>query len=94
MTLRGPLKLIEKYGFFDFTKIVAERTLNRLTGNAASRFFYRRALKTGAVYFGEHLGARQGVLRRHFYMYSLASREVRGRAAPFGREAMNNCGCG
>jgi len=83
VTLRGPLKLIEKYGFFDFTKIVAERTLNRLTGHAVSRFFYARAMKTGAVYFGEHLGARQGVLRRHFFMHSLACREVQGGSDPF-----------
>jgi len=83
VNLLGPLRLIEKYGFFDFTKIVAERGLNQLTGNAVSRFFYGRAMKTGAVYFGEHLGARQGVLRRHFFMYSLACEEVKRGAGPF-----------
>lgn len=56
---------------------MVERTANRLTGHAASRFFYRRAMKSGSVYFGEHLGARQGVLRRHFFMYRLACRELR-----------------
>jgi len=80
---RAALKLIEKYGFFDFTKIVLERSLNRLTRHAVSRFFYDRAMTTGAVYFGEHLGARQGVLRRHFFMYSLACREVQRGNGPF-----------
>src|SRR6185436_1450525 len=68
--------LIDNYGLLDLSKIVAERFLDRLTAGAVSRFFFERAMDTGHVYFGEHLGARQGVLRRHFFMYRLASLEV------------------
>ncbi|HEX4997338.1 MAG TPA: class I SAM-dependent methyltransferase [Terriglobia bacterium] len=76
MALRAYAGLVRKYGALDFSKIVAERILRRLTGGALSAVFFRRAMKSGVVYFGEHLGARQGVMRRHFYMYSLACQEI------------------
>jgi predicted O-methyltransferase YrrM len=84
MPLVAYLKLIQKYGSIDFGKIVVERALDRLTAGAVSRFFFQRAMSAGHVYFGEHLGARQGVLGRHFFMYQLASREAaRGEDNPF-----------
>jgi cephalosporin hydroxylase len=77
MALRSYLGLIRKYGFLDFSKIAVERILRQVTGGAVSAFFCDRAMQNGYVYFGEHLGARQGVLQRHFFMYRLACDEVR-----------------
>jgi len=77
MALRSYLGLIRKYGVLDFSKIAVERMMRQITGGAVSAFFCGRAMQNGHVYFGEHLGARQGVLQRHFFMYRLASAEVR-----------------
>jgi len=71
------LGLIRKYGLIDLSKIAAERILRRATGGAVSAFFFERAMHGGYVYFGEHLGARQGVLGRHFYMHRLACQEMK-----------------
>jgi len=79
MALRSYLGLIRKYGALDFSKIAMERLLRGLTGGAVSAFFCERAMQNGYVYFGEHLGARQGVLQRHFFMHRLACDEVRRR---------------
>lgn len=65
------LKVIEKYGFLDFAKICAEQIAGKISGGAINRYFYRSALESKNVYFGEHLSARQGVLRRHFFMTQL-----------------------
>jgi predicted O-methyltransferase YrrM len=75
--LSAYIGLFRKYGALDFSKVAAERLLSRLTGGASSAFFYQRALAGGRVYFGEHLGARQGVTRRHATMFELASNEIR-----------------
>jgi len=77
MVIRSYLGLIRKYGFLDFSKIALERILRFVTGGAVSAFFCERAMQYGHVYFGEHLGARQGVLQRHFFMYRLGCDEVR-----------------
>lgn len=74
--------LIRTYGLLELTRILAARGLDRLSAGAAGRFFFRRAMRAGCVYFGEHLGARQGVLRRHSYMYRLARQEVARHDAP------------
>jgi hypothetical protein len=79
MALRSYLGLVRKYGVLDFSKVVMERALRRVTGGAVSSFFFERAMQHGQVYFGEHLGARQGVLQRHFFMYKLACNEVRSK---------------
>jgi hypothetical protein len=83
MSLRSYIGLVQKYGLIDFSKIAAERLLRQVTRGAVSAFFFKRAMRNGQVYFGEHLGARQGVLQRHFYMYRLACNEVQNGVHPF-----------
>jgi predicted O-methyltransferase YrrM len=83
MSFRSYIGLVQKYGIADFSKIAAERFLRQVTRGAVSAFFFKRAIRNGQVYFGEHLGARQGVLQRHFFMYRLACREIRNGSRPF-----------
>src|SRR4029453_3599370 len=84
MALRSYLGLIRKYGVLDFSKIAVERIVRQVTRGAVSAFFCERAMQNGYVYFGEHLGARQGVLQRDFFMYPLCCRQVRrGDSPPF-----------
>ena len=84
MAVRSYLGLVRKYGLLDFSKIAVERIVRRITGGAVSAFFCERAMQNGYVYFGEHLGARQGVLQRHFFMYRLACNEMsRSDSHPF-----------
>ena len=66
--LKRYTELLSRHSILGFFRIVLARL------SPFEKWRYTRAVKSGRVYLGEHLSARQGVTARHHYMAALVAK--------------------